>query len=65
MENAFKAKLNAGCLFGRNRLKGNWGVVDVADCANAAKYLAEQGKADSKRLTIDGGSAGGESCHQA
>ncbi len=43
----------------RNRLRRNWGIVDVADCSNAAKHLAKQGKADEKRLCIDGGSAGG------
>ncbi len=43
----------------RERLKGQWGVVDVDDCVNGAKYLVEHGLADSKRLTIQGGSAGG------
>jgi dipeptidyl aminopeptidase/acylaminoacyl peptidase len=43
----------------RNRLRDGWGVVDVADAANAAKYLAEQGKADPNKLLIRGGSAGG------
>jgi dipeptidyl aminopeptidase/acylaminoacyl peptidase len=43
----------------RERLNGNWGVVDLADCVNAAKYLVEQGKADPDRLLITGGSAGG------
>lgn len=43
----------------RERLKGNWGIVDVNDCVNGAKYLAEQGLVDSDRLCIDGGSAGG------
>jgi dipeptidyl aminopeptidase/acylaminoacyl peptidase len=43
----------------RQRLKGQWGIVDVDDCANGAKYLAEQGKADGDRLVIAGGSAGG------
>lgn len=43
----------------RNRLRGSWGVVDVDDVSNAAKYLAEQGLADPKRLCISGGSAGG------
>ncbi|MGG6269622.1 S9 family peptidase [Leptolyngbya sp. AN03gr2] len=43
----------------RERLKGTWGIVDVDDCANGAKYLAEQGKADGDRLVIAGGSAGG------
>jgi dipeptidyl aminopeptidase/acylaminoacyl peptidase len=43
----------------RNRLRESWGVVDVADAANAALYLAGQGKADRRRLAIRGGSAGG------
>jgi dipeptidyl aminopeptidase/acylaminoacyl peptidase len=41
------------------RLDGNWGIVDVDDCTNAAKYLASQGKVDPNRLAIAGGSAGG------
>ena len=43
----------------RERLNGQWGVVDVADCVSAAQYLVEQGKADPDRLIIRGGSAGG------
>jgi len=43
----------------RNRLRDNWGVVDVADAAHAALYLADQGKADRTKLIIRGGSAGG------
>lgn len=43
----------------RERLKGNWGIVDVDDCAGGALYLAEQGRADRHRLSIRGGSAGG------
>jgi dipeptidyl aminopeptidase/acylaminoacyl peptidase len=43
----------------RERLKGNWGIVDVDDCVNGAAYLVKQGKADGDRLMIDGGSAGG------
>jgi dipeptidyl aminopeptidase/acylaminoacyl peptidase len=43
----------------RERLKGNWGIVDVDDCANGAQYLVAQGKVDGDRLCIDGGSAGG------
>ncbi len=43
----------------RNRLRDNWGVVDVADASNAALYLARQGKANPKKLLIRGGSAGG------
>jgi dipeptidyl aminopeptidase/acylaminoacyl peptidase len=43
----------------RERLNRNWGVVDIDDCVNGAKYLVEQGKADANRLAIRGGSAGG------
>jgi dipeptidyl aminopeptidase/acylaminoacyl peptidase len=43
----------------RERLNGNWGIVDVEDCINGASYLVEQGKADLERLIIRGGSAGG------
>lgn len=43
----------------RRRLNGRWGIVDVDDCSNAAKYLVRKGKADGKRLAIRGGSAGG------
>ncbi len=43
----------------RERLRGQWGVVDVDDCVNGAKYLVEHGLADGNRLTIQGGSAGG------
>jgi dipeptidyl aminopeptidase/acylaminoacyl peptidase len=43
----------------RVRLNGNWGVVDVDDCINAARYLVEQGLADGNRVWITGGSAGG------
>jgi dipeptidyl aminopeptidase/acylaminoacyl peptidase len=43
----------------RQQLQGQWGIADVDDCANGAKYLAEQGKVDGERLAIAGGSAGG------
>lgn len=43
----------------RDRLKGQWGVVDVDDVAAAASALAEAGLADPDRLAIAGGSAGG------
>jgi dipeptidyl aminopeptidase/acylaminoacyl peptidase len=43
----------------RERLRGQWGVVDVADVMSAALALAEAGEADGKRLGIRGGSAGG------
>ncbi len=41
------------------RLDKNWGIVDVDDCVNGAKYLVQQGKVDGERLAISGGSAGG------
>ena len=40
-------------------MRGQWGVVDVADAMTAALALAESGEADGKRLGIRGGSAGG------
>jgi dipeptidyl aminopeptidase/acylaminoacyl peptidase len=43
----------------RERLRGQWGVVDVADVITAALALADAGEADGKRLGIRGGSAGG------
>ncbi len=43
----------------RQRLNGNWGVVDTMDCINAARYLVDQRRADGDRLLIRGGSAGG------
>jgi dipeptidyl aminopeptidase/acylaminoacyl peptidase len=43
----------------RERLKGNWGIVDVDDCVNGAQYLVNKGLVDGDRLCIDGGSAGG------
>lgn len=43
----------------RRRLNGNWGVVDVDDCVNGAKYLVDQGLVDGDRLIIRGSSAGG------
>jgi dipeptidyl aminopeptidase/acylaminoacyl peptidase len=43
----------------RERLKGAWGVVDVADCVAAARYAIAEGLADAARAVITGGSAGG------
>ena len=43
----------------RERLYGEWGVVDVQDCVAGALHLAETGRADGERLAIRGGSAGG------
>jgi dipeptidyl aminopeptidase/acylaminoacyl peptidase len=43
----------------RQRLRGEWGVVDTDDCIAAARHLAATGEADGERLAIRGGSAGG------
>ena len=43
----------------RELLQGSWGIVDVEDCVAAARWLADQGLADPRRLCIRGGSAGG------
>ena len=43
----------------RDRLRGQWGVVDVEDCAAVALALADEGTADRERLAVRGGSAGG------
>ena len=43
----------------RERLNKKWGIVDVDDCVNGAKYLVNRGEVDRKRLMITGGSAGG------
>ncbi len=43
----------------RRRLEGNLGIVDVEDCVNGARFLAEKGLVDAARSAISGGSAGG------
>ena len=43
----------------RDKLLGQWGVVDIEDTVSACNYLAAQGRVDPDRLAIRGGSAGG------
>ena len=43
----------------RQRLDKQWGIVDVDDCVNGAKYLVQQGLVDGERSAIAGSSAGG------
>ena len=43
----------------REKLYGQWGIVDVADCIAGAKFLAACGEVDRNRLVVTGGSAGG------
>lgn len=43
----------------RDRLRGQWGVVDVTDTVAVVEHLVAEGIADGERLAIEGGSAGG------
>jgi len=43
----------------RKLLDGQWGVVDVEDVIAAARFLADAGRVDPRRIAIHGGSAGG------
>ncbi len=43
----------------RRRLEGEWGVVDLDDCVNGARWLSEQALVDGERMAIRGGSASG------
>lgn len=43
----------------RERLRENWGVVDLDDCEAGARFLVNAERADPDRLIVRGGSAGG------
>ncbi len=43
----------------RERLNGQWGIVDVDDAIAAVDYLVAQGLVDEGKVAIRGGSAGG------
>ena len=43
----------------REALYGEWGITDVEDCIDVARYLADEGQVDSNRVAVRGGSAGG------
>jgi len=43
----------------RNRLYQSWGLVDLDDCTNAARFLCKSKRGDEARTAITGGSAGG------
>ncbi len=43
----------------RDRLRGQWGIIDVEDAVGGAEAMVAMGKADPERLIIRGGSAGG------
>ena len=43
----------------RQRLNGQWGIVDVDDCVNGARHLLANDLVDGMQLAIRGGSAGG------
>jgi dipeptidyl aminopeptidase/acylaminoacyl peptidase len=43
----------------RDRLKKNWGIIDVRDCILAAQYATAQNLAHPQKLVIKGSSSGG------
>jgi dipeptidyl aminopeptidase/acylaminoacyl peptidase len=43
----------------RDRLQRSWGIVDVEDCINGARFLVDRALVDADRMVISGGSAGG------
>ncbi len=43
----------------RERLYGEWGIVDVEDCVRGVAHIAAEGCADGDRAVITGSSAGG------
>jgi dipeptidyl aminopeptidase/acylaminoacyl peptidase len=43
----------------RDRLRGNWGVIDVLDCTKAVQSLIGSSKVDKDRIAIVGSSASG------
>jgi dipeptidyl aminopeptidase/acylaminoacyl peptidase len=47
------------------KLRESWGLYDVEDAASGAQYLVNEGLADSTKLVIMGGSAGGFTVYQS
>lgn len=43
----------------RHRLAGRWGIADVDDCLTGVQHVLARRLADPRRVTIEGGSAGG------
>lgn len=43
----------------RDKLRGQWGVRDIADAVAGVRYLDDQGLVDAERVLIRGSSAGG------
>lgn len=43
----------------RESIRGLWGIIDVSDCVNTARYLVAQGLADPSRIAVRGLSSGG------
>jgi dipeptidyl aminopeptidase/acylaminoacyl peptidase len=48
-----------------DRLRGNWGIHDVADSVGGARHLIDAGQAHADQIVIMGGSAGGFTVLQA
>lgn len=44
--------------YSRERLRGKWGIVEVADAADSVRELGNRGLIDASRAMIRGGSAG-------
>ncbi|MBX2810004.1 MAG: prolyl oligopeptidase family serine peptidase [Cellvibrionaceae bacterium] len=43
----------------RDRLRGQWGKLDVDDICSGADYLIQQGRVDADKVAVRGSSAGG------
>lgn len=43
----------------REHLKGEWGVLDVADCLSGARFVTDQGWANRDNMVLFGSSSGG------
>ena len=54
----YRGSTGAGRAY-RERLNGNWGVMDVSDCADGVRFLIGHGLVDPRRVAIRGSSAGG------
>jgi dipeptidyl aminopeptidase/acylaminoacyl peptidase len=54
----YRGSTGFGCAY-RRSLYPYWGSKDVTDAVRGAQFLAEQGRADPRRLLIRGSSAGG------
>ena len=54
----FKLAQCATLMIVSDRLRGEWGIVDVDDTVECVKQVVKQGLIDENRVVIRGGSAG-------